>query len=99
VVGLRRAGWIVSVACGVVLVAVGGLMLWKGLDAADKIGSVVGALSGVIGLGLAAYGVVSTRRADPVAPPVANTVEGSTIGGSNVQIGHVGRDARIGRSE
>jgi hypothetical protein len=88
------------VACGVVLVAVGGLMVWKGLDAADKIGSVIGALSGVFGLGLAAYGVVSTRRADPTAPPpVSNTVEGSTIGGSNVQIGHVGRDARIGRSE
>jgi hypothetical protein len=99
VIGLQRAGWIVSVACGVVLVAVGGLMVWTGLDAADKIGSVVGALSGVIGLGLAAYGVVSTRRADPAAPPVANTVEGSTIGGSNVQIGHVGRDARIEQSE
>ncbi|MFL6121178.1 hypothetical protein [Actinophytocola sp.] len=89
-----------SVACGVVLVAVGGLMVWKGLDAADKIGSVIGALSGVIGLGLAAYGVVSTRRAGPTAPPpVSNTVEDSTIGGSNVQIGHVGRDARIERSE
>ncbi len=96
---MRRAGWIVSVACGVVLVAVGGLMVWKGLDAADKIGSVIGALSGVIGLGLAAYGVVSTRRAGPTAPSVSNTVEGSTIGGSNVQIGHVGRDARIERSE
>lgn len=85
--------------CGVVLVAVGGLMVWKGLDAADKIGSVVGALSGVIGLGLAAYGVVSTRRAGPDSPSVANTVKGSTISGSNVQIGHVGRDVRIERSE
>lgn len=96
---MRRAGWIVSVACGVVLVAVGGLMVWKGLDAADKIGSVIGALSGVIGLGLAAYGVVPTRRAGPAAPSVSNTVEGSTIGGSNVQIGHVGRDARVERGE
>jgi hypothetical protein len=48
---------------------------------------------------LATYGVVLTRRAGPAAPPVSNTVEGSTIGGSNVQIGQVGRDARIERNE
>lgn len=97
---MRRAGWIVSAACGVVLVVVGGLMAWNGLDVADKIGSVVGALGGVVGVGLAAYGVVSARRAGRSAPPpVSNTVEGSAIAGSNVQIGHVGRDARIEQSE
>jgi hypothetical protein len=97
--GVRRGGWVIGVACGVVLVAVGGLMVWRGLDVADKIGSVIGAVSGVIGLGLAVYGLGLTRRADPTASTVSNTVEGSSIGGSNVQFGQVGRDARIARGE
>ena len=48
-VGMSRRGWALLTVVGVTAVAVGVLMLWAGLDAADKIGSVVGALCGVIG--------------------------------------------------
>jgi hypothetical protein len=84
---------------GVTVVAVGVLMLWVGLDAADKIGSVVGALCGIIGLGVSVYGLVRARLARPVKPEpssvepvtagsVTNSIDGTTTGLA-VQIGNV----------
>lgn len=57
----RMRGWIVLISFGVLALAVGGVMLMVGLEEADKLGSVVGALAGVLGLGLAVYGVIGVR--------------------------------------
>ncbi len=89
---------------GVTAAAVGALMLWAGLDAADTIGSVAGALCGVIGLGVSAYGLIRARPARPVKPEpssadqvtessvtessVTNSIDGTTRGLA-VQIGNV----------
>lgn len=96
---MSRRGWTLLTVLGVTAVAAGVLMLWAGLDAADKIGSVVGALCGVIGLGVSAYGLVRARPARPVKPEpssaepvtgssVTNSIDGTTSGLA-VQIGNV----------
>ncbi|WHT22688.1 tetratricopeptide repeat protein [Crossiella sp. CA-258035] len=87
---------------GVLALAVGGVMLVVGLDTADKLGSVVGALAGMIGLGLAVYGVVAARAkpaGKPELPPpseVSNTVSGAETVSRVVQAGSVGGDAVVG---
>jgi hypothetical protein len=77
--GVSRRGWIVWVVVGVVVVAVGGVivMLWGGLDAADKVSSVVGALCGVVGLGLSVYGLVQARSGRSKEWSVTNSITGT----------------------
>jgi hypothetical protein len=68
------------------LVAVGGmvwLFLALGTEEGDRIASGIGAGAAVVGLILAAVGL-RKARADGGAGP---SVSGSTIGGSNVQVG------------
>lgn len=84
------------VAVGVVGVAVGAVMLWLGLDAAGKVGSVVGALCGVVGLGLSGYGLVQARRGWPQERAVTNSITGSNVSAPVVQAGSVGRDVVTG---
>ncbi|GAB3446235.1 hypothetical protein GCM10027436_36630 [Actinophytocola sediminis] len=93
--------WLVAVFGAAVLV-VGGVMLKVGLDRADQVGSVVGALVGVIGLGVATFSAVVAVRAlrtdgtSAAKPPaVRNSVRDSTIDGPNVQVGSIGGDANI----
>jgi hypothetical protein len=62
----RVTGWVAAV----IFVGLGVLFLIVGLDRADKVASVVGALSGVLGLGLAGYGFVQGRR--PAVTPRAD---------------------------
>ncbi|MGH3924615.1 MAG: hypothetical protein ACRDTT_17440, partial [Pseudonocardiaceae bacterium] len=93
---MDRRGWVVWVAVGVVGVAVGAVMLWLGLDAADKVGSVVGALCGVVGLGLSGYGLVQARRGRPQERAVTNSITGSNVSAPVVQAGSVGRDVVTG---
>jgi hypothetical protein len=79
-------------------------MVWLGLDDADKLGSVVGAFSGVIGVGLSIVGIVLARRSTPnpsaqppsVAPP-GQSVINSQIDGPNIQIGSAGGNVEIHR--
>lgn len=107
--GLR---WLVAVAAGVILVGLGVVLAWVDLEKADKLGSVIGAFSGLIGLGLSAYGVILARRQPvasppevstpvppvPLGPPVTNSVTNSTISGPNIQIGSTGGNVEIHRS-
>ncbi len=74
---------------GVVVVAVGGVMLWAGLDAADKVGSVVGAVCGVVGLGLSGYGLVQARRGRSEERSVTNSITGSSVLAPVVQAGSI----------
>ncbi len=96
---MSRRRWALLTVVGVTVTAVGVLVLWVGLDAADKIGSVVGALCGVIGLGVSVYGLIRARLARPVKPEpssvepvpagsVTNSIDGSTARMA-VQIGNV----------
>ncbi|MET9632188.1 tetratricopeptide repeat protein [Lentzea sp. NPDC006480] len=45
------------------------LALWPGLEAADKIGSVIGAFCGVVGIGISTYSLTLARQPPPEAPP------------------------------
>ncbi|MEU8377850.1 hypothetical protein [Streptosporangium sp. NPDC048865] len=72
----------------VTLVALGWYFIAVGLDRADKLASVLGAFVGLLGLGLAVYGAVSSRpeEADPEPEPggVHNEISG-TVHGNAVQ--------------
>jgi hypothetical protein len=71
-----------------------------GLDRADKVASAISALVGLVGLGLAAYGVVLARAVPTHSPPTpgerSQVVADSTISGDNIQIGKA-RDVDIRR--
>ncbi len=71
-------------------------MLWVGLDAADKVGSVVGAVCGVVGLGLSGYGLVQARRGRSEGRSVTNSITGSSVLAPVVQAGSIGRAAVVG---
>jgi hypothetical protein len=78
---------------GLLLVAAGVGVVRLGLEKADQVASVVGALAGVAGLAVALYGL---RRPAPATPPAAgNTVENSTVHGPNIQIGSVGGNVEV----
>ncbi|SFR10623.1 hypothetical protein SAMN04488564_103436, partial [Lentzea waywayandensis] len=96
---MRR--WVVVVLAGVAALAVGGVMLAVGLDTADKVGSVVGAVCGVVGLGVSTYGLVVVRSAGQQTAPetqasVTNSVHGSNVTGNTTQVDSVGRDLVTG---
>lgn len=67
------------------------------LDEADKWGSVIAALVAVIGLPIAAYGLVSTRRRSG-AVGGGQSVTGSFVGGGVTQVRGVRGDVRIGKA-
>lgn|GEM_PF-5478085 len=70
----------------VALVALGWYFIAVGLDRADKLASVLGAFVGLLGLGLAIYGTVSSRpeATQPAPGGVHNEITG-TVHGSAVQ--------------
>jgi hypothetical protein len=75
---------------GVAVVALGAVFVAVGLDKASEISGVIGAVVGVAGLGLSAYGIVLARRPQPGAVTVgagSQVVSGSTILRDNIQIG------------
>jgi hypothetical protein len=109
---LRRWAWWLSALVSVAVLAVGVMMLRVGLAKADQLGSVIGSIIGVVGLGMAGFAIVLAVRADRrdteqgrasgAGPSVTNSMNKSTIKmtrstikGPNIQIGQVGRDARI----
>ncbi|WP_378194968.1 tetratricopeptide repeat protein [Amycolatopsis plumensis] len=68
--------------------------MWFGLEVADKLGSVIGAVCGVLGLGLSGYGLLRVRDA---APPVAagavsvtNSITDTMTSQSILQAGTIG---------
>ncbi|WP_235921228.1 hypothetical protein [Lentzea tibetensis] len=106
-VGVSRRGWVVWIVVGFVVAAVGGATALVDLESADKIGSVVGAVCGALGLVLSGYGLVKSRHPQPVQPgaargdpvvagPVENAISESTVIGSVVQAGSVDGSVVIG---
>ncbi|WP_370971098.1 tetratricopeptide repeat protein [Amycolatopsis sp. cg9] len=89
-VGVSRRRWVPWVAAGAVTAVAGGGTVWAGLEAADKVGSVVGAVCGVLGLGVSAYGLRRARQAEPPAPAVTNSVADSTSTDVVLQAGTIG---------
>jgi hypothetical protein len=73
----RWWSWGSAIVTGLLLAGLGGVFVRAGLDTADKLGSVIGALAAVIGLGCSAYGVVLARRAlaSPAAVPARQRVD------------------------
>lgn len=85
---------------GAALLGLGAFFVRVGLERADQLSSVIGVFVGIIGLVLAAYGVVGVRngsvhssRNSPPSPlrreGVTNVIRGSTVGGSAVMAGTV----------
>lgn len=104
----RWVWWLLAVV-GVTALVIGIVMLRVGLAKADQVGSVVGSIAGLLGLGLAGAALVLAIRADrrassptPSAAPApgsSNSVSNSTIQGPNIQIGHAGGDVSIERDK
>ncbi len=77
----RVAKWVGAV---VAVAAVAGLAVYfayAGLDKADKLGSVIGALLGAAGLALAAYGTFATREPPAAVGEGAGGARGEGAGG------------------
>ncbi|BDD73502.1 hypothetical protein GCM10023177_58240 [Streptomyces violaceoruber] len=68
-----------------------------GLDKADKTASVVGLFIALAGLALSIYGIVEARKSN-TPQPTTQTVTGSIVSGSSIQIGQAGGSVRIKRS-
>lgn len=64
----RVLAWVALIAAGMILLGAGSAYAVADLDTADKLGSVIGALCALVGLGLSVYGVILSRRT-PVARP------------------------------
>jgi hypothetical protein len=87
---MRR--WVVAIAGGVLVAALGTFLALQGLDKADKWASVVGLFVGLAGLGQTAAGAVDGRR--QVGQQQSVTV--STSGGALTQVRGVRGSVRIG---
>lgn len=72
--------WVVTAVVGAALVGLGAFFTTVGLDRADKFASVLGAFVGVVGLGLAAFGVSATRRAPDQPQPDAHPDDAASAG-------------------
>jgi hypothetical protein len=80
-----------TLVIGLALVVLGIYFVRVGLDRASKLSEVLGAFSAVIGLGLAAWGILlarsaASREALTSAGHKSQAVTNSTIGGDNIQI-------------
>ncbi|GAB2627412.1 hypothetical protein Aab01nite_80800 [Paractinoplanes abujensis] len=82
---------ILWLSASVVLVGVGVAFGLARLQDADMWGSVIGALAGVLGLGLTGYGLTRARRG-----PAPQVVGRSVVGGGVAQVRGVRGNVRIG---
>jgi hypothetical protein len=93
----RVAKWLGGILTIAAIAGVGVYIGVNGLDQADKLGSVIGALVGVAGLALAAYGTITDRAraadpppaAEPPPAPVQNEIHGGTFHGPVLQGQHL----------
>lgn len=88
----RTLTWTVAFAVGLVVTGLGVYFAVAGLDDADKLASVVGGVTGVIGVRLSVYGLTLARRVPETSPEnagpafvpggstVTNTVSGTVHG-------------------
>ncbi|MER5644351.1 hypothetical protein [Streptosporangium sp. NPDC002524] len=88
----RALAWSGAAVALMALVALGWYFIAVGLDRADKLASVLGAFVGLLGLGLAVYGAVSSRPEDTAPEPgpggFHNEISG-TVHGNVVQAGDI----------
>ncbi|MBM0203731.1 hypothetical protein JNW90_11875 [Micromonospora sp. STR1s_5] len=92
----RTVGWVAAVIGGLALLGLGVLFVTLGLDQSDKVASVTGAFSALLGLPLSVYGIVLARRnvsGQPAAEGARKVSDpASPALGLHQQI-HAGRDA------
>ncbi|MEU6414606.1 hypothetical protein [Microbispora sp. NPDC046933] len=73
-----------------------------GLDEADKMASVIGALAAIAGIGLTLHGMLQARRAAPDStirsPGVQNVISGGSQHGSVLQARDIRGTVRFGAS-
>jgi hypothetical protein len=89
--------WAGAIAGVLALAGLGGYFVTVGLDKADKLGSVVGALIAVVSLGVSVYGLVQDRRdTQPSTAPNASAQgrRSIAIGGDNTGIASIGDNTR-----
>lgn len=94
----RVVAWMSAIVGGIVLVGLGVFFAVIGLDRADKLASVIGALVGLIGIGLSTYGVVLARRA-ATSLSGGQKVLGSRVGGGLTQVRKARGNVRIGQDQ
>jgi hypothetical protein len=91
----RRTAWIIAVIFGVA-VAIGGVYFFiGGLDKADKLGSVIGSLAAIIGLGLSTYSVLQVRNNAKLRVRARSIRQNQASGNSSTNIQAAG-DLTIG---
>ena len=77
-----------------ILVIIGATLIITGLDRADKLSSVVGALAGIAGLAVSVYGILSSRDGGK-APGVRQTVDSTEVGGNLTQAISGGQGVKV----
>ena len=101
----RVALWLGSLIGGAALIGLSIYLVRIGLDRSDKVGSVLGAFSGLVGVGLSVFGLVlargasasgrrETSAAEPAPAQIRRTgrIKQSNSGGVNVAITGVAED-------
>ncbi|MFF3440322.1 hypothetical protein [Streptosporangium sp. NPDC002721] len=76
----RALTWSGVAVALVALAALGWYFIAVGLERADKLASVLGAFAGLLGLGLAVYGVVSSPSESAVSSPSEGAVSSPSEG-------------------
>ncbi|WP_326643591.1 hypothetical protein OG884_07750 [Streptosporangium sp. NBC_01755] len=82
----RTLIWLGVTVALAALAALGWYFIAVGLDRADKLASVLGAFVGLLGLGLAVFGVVSSPPKDTVSSPPKDTEPEPEPGGVHNEI-------------
>lgn len=94
----RVIGMVVATVSALILIGLG-VYLWRvGLDRADRLGSVIGAFAGLIGLGLGAVQAVRARSTPDTSTTVTNSISGN-VTGNVTQAGHVGGDVDMRQAD
>jgi hypothetical protein len=93
--GWTVVGWVAAVVAGLAVAGVGVFFVVTGVEAASLWSGVLGFFVGVLGLGVAVYSAVLTRRS--LTPPVAPSTGGGNVdnmisGGTFAQPAVQGRD-------
>ncbi|RZU11429.1 hypothetical protein EV645_6599 [Kribbella rubisoli] len=89
-------GWAGVVVFSLAVIGMGLYLSDVGLDRADKLGSSIGAIVSLVGLGVSIYAVIRVGGRSPQSG--GQSVTGSTIGDGILQVRGVRRSVRVGRS-
>jgi hypothetical protein len=90
VVNVSRGWWVALLVLGILVTLGAGIWLFRsqGAEQADHISSVVSAGIGIVGILTTIVGTVQVKRKQkPDRDGVSQSVDNSTISGSNIQVG------------